>query len=170
MNNDNTTPVLTLGTLPRKCYSDPQQFAEDLVKVIKIPSDTYSVINGAKGEPGKSIRGPSGPQGLQGPAGAGATLYLRIIEIPSAATYVDFVAFTDWQKASFSICHKGVVGSTGSPPIVYNPGASGVIAVGTTIGIAPLAASIRVYFIFGGGITSTPDANHVLHIISTTPI
>lgn len=170
MDNDNTTPLLVAGKMPKTCYEDVNELIADIAKVLRIPFDTYTVIKGAEGIPGKTVRGPSGVTGPAGPAGSDASMYVRKVPIPLGATFVDFNTFIGYDRASFSIHHKGQIGSLIPDPPIYNPGTAGIVGIGTVIGIAPSAAVIRVFFLFGGGITTVPDINHVLHICSTSPI
>lgn len=170
MDNDNTPPLFVAGDLPKTCYADANELLRDIAKVLRVPFDTYTVIKGAQGDPGKTVRGPSGTVGPAGAAGSDAAMYVRKIPIPLGATYVDFNTFIGYDRASFSIHHKGHIGSLVVDPPAYNPAVSGIVSVGTVIGIQPAAAVIRVFFLFGAGIVTVPDLNHVLHICSTTPI
>lgn len=170
MDNDNTPPLFVAGDLPKTCYADANELLRDIAKVLRVPFDTYTVIKGAQGIPGKTVIGSVGPAGNTGPTGADAVMFVRKVPIPLGATFVDFNTFIGYDRASFFIHHKGQVGSLIPDPPVFNPAVSGIVSVGTVIGIAPSASVIRVFFLFGGGIVTVPDVNHVLHICSTTPI
>lgn len=169
MDNDKTTPVLLAGTLPKSCYADANEFASDLVKQLRIPSDTYSVIQGAKGEIGKrGGPGGAGPKGDKGEKGDSEAT-LKVIAIPMGSTYVDFPWFALYKKASYHIHHKGRINSIAVGVPAYNPAASGIVAIGTIIEMAPGSTIVRVFFLFSG-IVTVPDSDHVLHISYSNPI
>ncbi len=159
MDNDKTQPLVVAGKLPKTCYEDANEYAQDLAKVIRIPQDTYQVIQGAEGKQGKT--GQAGSKGAKGDKGEAAQMKLQIVPIPMGATYVDFANFAGYKTASYSIHHKLLVGGTPS----FDPATAGRVAVGTIIEVAPAGAQVRLFFLFGG-IAAVPDTNHVLHIVT----
>lgn len=70
MTPDNSEPLLIAGPLPKTAYTDLNEHAQDLAKVLRIPYDTISVIKGAKGDTGeRGLKGNAGPPGPMGPTG-----------------------------------------------------------------------------------------------------
>ena len=159
--NTNTAP-LQVGKLPKECYTNWQEFADDLAKVISFPQDTKQIIQGAKGDTGAT--GRRGPQGETGPPGTNTTLTPRAIPIPAGVKYVSLPIFTNWEYSIFTIKYNGRFAPV-SAVDPFDPD-DGYIGVGTIVvedGI-PTPTTIRVYFVFSPGITVTPDDNFILQI------
>jgi hypothetical protein len=159
--NDNVLP-LKVGKLPRECYNNWQEFAEDLVKVMQVAQDNKEIIQGAKGETGD--RGLRGPKGDTGQPGSNTNITVRTFDIPDASTYVDINIFDGWERSMFNVRYDGRV----VPVSAVNPfvEADGYIGVGTIvlIDLIPTPTTFRVYFVFSPGITAVPDENFILHV------
>lgn len=98
MDNDNTEPVFTVGTLPKKCYTDPQELLNDIAAALSVPTDNAKVIKGAQGPPGPP--GSRGAPGPIGPVGEGVTRNIINVDIPDGSTFVTVAMFEGWQFAS----------------------------------------------------------------------
>jgi len=160
-------PLLIVGKLPKPCYTDLQEFAEDFVKTLRIPLDLISIVKGADGKDGqKGDKGNKGDKGEKGDAGAITTFRTNTVDIPIGATYVEFEKFEGWQTSIYSIGHKGMVGSTDVLIPDYVPATTKTFAVGPILPVyhATLVTKIRCYFVFPAGITQTLDANNILRI------
>lgn len=157
MTNPNAQPLFLSGVMPDKCYKNAQEFADELVKILGFPLDTSSVIKGAKGDPGAP--GPKGDPGAQGDIGPGASNTLSTYNLTQGSTYVDIDLFLGWEKAGFKIKVDATVGGPGN----WNPATGGIVGVGSIIPVyADPILKLRVFFLFGGGITAVPATNHVL--------
>lgn len=162
MENDATLPVFTVGTLPKKCYTDPQELLRDFAAALSVPSDTSKVIKGAQGEPGPP--GPRGTPGPQGPAGQGVTKNIQTFNIPSGVSAIDIPYFEGWQSASYNILYNGYAEDPVTP---FDP--TKAFGVGTLVPVysaGGTTTTIRVYFIFRDGVTVTYDANFILEATS----
>jgi hypothetical protein len=161
-------PLLVSGVLPKTSYANLQEFVEDLAKVLRVPVDLISVIQGANGKDGQ--RGQQGYQGTKGDKGDPAKEYIPIIQtisIPDAASYVNIPVFTGWESSSYVIGYNGQVSSANGEIPDFDPG-DGVVGVGSVVAVYsdPEPTLIRCYFVFAGGITATPNANFKLTITS----
>ncbi len=168
MTNDNAQPLLVAGVLPKVEYSTLQEFVNDLPKVLKFPIDAVSIIKGAAGTEGSV--GKRGAAGTQGPPGPGIKISTIKYNIPLGATYVEFPVSAGWEKAHYSITHRGQIGSTDASIPVYDP-AAGILGAGVVVGVyaVPAPTTARCYFVYAGTITSAPDANHVLQVSYISP-
>jgi hypothetical protein len=161
MENDNGQPLLVAGALPKTCYSDFNEFVRDLAKVLRIPTDTIAIIQGAQGEKGE--KGQKGSPGAVGPAGPGASPNLQVIPIPLGATYVDFDHFEGYKQASYSIHYNGMVSDV-DPANEFDPTDQGTISVAQIVEIYPGGTGGQVRAYFTGG--PTFDDESVLHIMN----
>lgn len=167
--NDNAQPLLVAGKLPKECYTDLNEFVQDLSKVLALPLDAVAVIKGAQGEPGP--RGAPGERGATGATGPGVTKLEKKIPIPTAATYVEFPFFFGWENSIYSIRYDGMFGSI-IPTINNFDPTKGIVGTGVTVAVfntvaTPQPTKLRHYFTFAGGtpaITATPDENFILQI------
>ena len=161
MENDATLPVFTVGTLPKKCYTDPQELLRDFAAALSVPSDTSKVIKGAQGEPGPP--GGRGIPGPQGPPGAGVTKNIQNINIPASATFVDVPIFEGWQSSFYQILFNGYADDPTTP---YDDSES--FGVGPIVPVYSVGSTtiIRVYFIFKAGATQTYNDKFILAITS----
>lgn len=165
MANDNAQPLLVAGKLPKDCYTDLDEFVQDLSKVLALPLDAVAVIQGAKGE--KGDRGEKGSIGPTGPASTGTVKKEIQVSIPDTAKYVEFPVFFGWQSASYGIRFNGRFDSPGAPYEDFDP-VNGIVGPGVTVEIHnPASISpthLRHYFTFAGGITETPNEHFMLQI------
>jgi len=169
--NDNAQPLLVAGKLPKTCYTDLDEFVQDLSKVLALPLDAVAVIQGAEGKQGP--KGATGSKGEQGPVGPGVTKSELHIPIPAGVTFVEFDVFFGWETAIYGIRNIGQHGSLNADVPVFDP-AIGIVGPGTTVGVfngtataALPPARLRHYFVFAGGtpaITATPDNKFLLQI------
>ena len=166
MDNDNTQPLTVAGQLPKKCYKDLQEFVDDLSKILRIPIDTISIAQGATGQAGaKGNKGDKGDKGDRGEDGAKVSYDIQNFDIPNGATYLEIPAFDGWDKAFYSIHHKGQLNSLNVDIPDFDPAAQ-VVSVGTIIQVYGTPVTlIRVYFTFLT-VTAVPDADHTLRAIS----
>ncbi len=164
--NDNAQPLLVAGKLPKQCYTDLDEFVQDLAKVLALPLDAVAIIKGAAGEPGP--RGAPGAAGPQGPVGPGVVKVFKSFPIPTDVAFVEFDTFLGWESAIYSIRYDGSYGSLLETINNFDP-VNGIVGPGTTVGVfntvlAPAPNKLRHYFTFAGGIEATPDENFILDV------
>lgn len=161
MANDNQLPLQVSGPLPKDCYSDLNEFVADLAKVLELPLDTAIIIKGANGERG--VKGERGPKGDQGPKGDSRVLVQYSLAIGAGVAFVEFNYFQGWEAASYMITYDGAFAALTGNNFVP---ASGLIGVGTIVPVfaVPTPTKLRCYFVFAGGVTSTPDNKFLLKI------
>jgi hypothetical protein len=163
MDNDNTEPVFTVGTLPKKCYTDPQELLNDFAAALSVPTDNAKVIKGAEGPPGPvGGRGPAGPAG---PPGEMLNKNLYSVEIQAGATTVDIPVFEGWQSAHYQVLYNGY---DEHPTEDDFTDLGVVIGVGTIVPVyaVPNVIFIRVHLTFQGGPTTVPDDKFLLNAVS----
>lgn len=159
MTNTNLVPIFVMGTVPDRCYANAQELLEEFASKLSVSADTITIIKGAKGETGDP--GKKGDKGDQGNDGPGPVNDQTRYDLAIGSTYIDIDYFPEWQRATYNVYLDSMIG--GSPD--FNPGASGIVGVGSIIRIyANPVQKIRVFFLFGGGITAIPAANHVLSV------
>lgn len=159
MTNPDLIPVVLMGSVPDKCYANAQELLQEFADKLAISADTVTIIKGAKGEQGDpGLRGEKGDKGDTGPTPVNDQ---AVYDIDSGATYIDIDYFPEWQRAIYNLVLDSTIGGTNP----FDPGASGIVGIGSIIRIyAEPIAKIRVFFLFSAGITATPAGNHVLVI------
>jgi len=162
MDNDNTEPVFTVGTLPKKCYTDPQELLNDFAAALSVPTDNAKVIKGAQGIPGPP--GSPGPVGGPGPPGDAVLKSFQNIAIPEGVTYVEVPVFDGWQSSTYQIIYNGYEDHPDDPDF----GDLDVnIGVGTIVPVygSPSVTSLKVHLIIiSDTVTETPDNKFLLAI------
>ncbi len=169
MDNDNQLPVLQASPLPKECYTTLQDFVNDLVKSLHIPSDTISIVKGADGLSGdRGTKGDRGPKGDKGDRGDGSVLLHQEIPIPLNGRFVELPKFPGWEYATYTLRHSKTIDTaqltdySGFDPEGNQIAVSVVLEV-TNAGIP--TGNIRCYLLdtsgAGGG---APTADFILQI------
>jgi len=163
MDNDNTEPVFTVGILPKKCYTDPQELLNDIAAALSVPTDNAKVIKGAQGPIGPP--GGRGDTGPPGPIGEAVTRNTQSHAIPINATFVDIPIFDQWQFSTYNIIYNGYDFHPTDPDF---EDLAVVVGVGTIVPLygVPDVLNLRVYLTFHGVPINTPDANFLLNIVT----
>jgi hypothetical protein len=164
MQNVEGITVTKVGKLPKDCYTDFNEFAQDLAKIMYFDVAGIAIaqgVDGKDGEPGQ--RGPKGDKGDKGDPGE-VHVYVDNYDIPENATYIDIPIFTNWDQAIFQVKSKAAVGSPGPPDAdPYDDPSS--VGVGTIVLVHGTPVThIRVYFVFSGGISDVPDDTFYLSV------
>ena len=159
---DNSLPFTIASKLPKECYIDLNEFAQDLAKVLVVDFDLVSVQKGADGEKGE--KGTTGSKGDKGDAGKDATTTrtFQSYDIPNGASYVDIPSSPSWQSDSYIVGYDGQIASTDSNIPVFDEAVIGHVRSVVAKYGEPVS-EVRVYLGFSTG-TTTPDENYRLYV------